>query len=294
LDRTVKSQILKRGYSIEIWREFLIIKMTKLRKSNNMKTQIKNIFNNSGKEEILNKKGFYSISPNSKDNRNLEIIRLDNICKRYKMGEEIVQAVCDASLTINKGDFVAIVGPSGSGKSTMMNMVGALDLASKGDIFLDNIDIEHLSESRLAQIRGKRIGFIFQTFNLIPTLNALENVALPMIFQGVSKSKRIEMAKKLLNDVKLSHRMYHLPNELSGGERQRVAIARALANDPEVILADEPTGNLDSKTGEEIMRMFIDLNNSGKTIIMITHDNELAKRAKRIIRLRDGKIVSQE
>jgi putative ABC transport system ATP-binding protein len=151
-----------------------------------------------------------------------------------------------------------------------------------------------LSESRLAQIRGKRIGFIFQTFNLIPTLNALENVALPMIFQGVSKGRRIERAKKLLLDVKLSHRMHHLPNELSGGERQRVAIARALANDPEVILADEPTGNLDSKTGEEIMNMFMELNNNGKTIIMITHDNELAKRAKRIIRLKDGKVISQE
>lgn len=220
-----------------------------------------------------------------------EIIRLDNICKRYKMGDSIVQAVCDASLTIKKGEFVAIVGPSGSGKSTMMNMVGALDLASRGEIFLDGIDIEHLSESKLAQIRGKRIGFIFQTFNLIPTLNALENVALPMIFQGISRYKRIERAKKLLNDVKLGHRMYHLPNELSGGERQRVAIARALANDPEVILADEPTGNLDSKTGEEIMSMFMELNNSGKTIIMITHDPNLAKKAKRVVKLRDGMIV---
>jgi len=232
--------------------------------------------------------------PAIREKNTQEIIRLDNICKRYKMGEEIVQAVCDASLTINKGDFVAIVGPSGSGKSTMMNMVGALDLASRGEIFLDNIDIEHLHESKLAQIRGKRIGFIFQTFNLIPTLNALENVALPMIFQGVSAWKRTERAKKLLNDVKLSHRMYHLPNELSGGERQRVAIARALANDPEVILADEPTGNLDSKTGEEILNMFMELNKQGKTIIMITHDNNLALKARRIVKLRDGKIISDE
>ncbi len=224
-------------------------------------------------------------------NHEKEIIRLDDICKRYKMGDSIVQAVCDASLAINKGEFVAIVGPSGSGKSTMMNMVGALDLASKGEIYLDGIDIEHLAESRLAQIRGRRIGFIFQTFNLIPTLNALENVALPMVFQGVPRHKRIEKAKKLLVDVKLGHRMHHLPNELSGGERQRVAIARALANDPEVILADEPTGNLDSKTGEEIMNMFMELNSNGKTIIMITHDPNLAKKAKRIIKLRDGKIV---
>jgi len=227
-----------------------------------------------------------------KKNEN-EIIRLDNIFKTYRMGNSIIQAVCDVSLNINKGEFVAITGPSGSGKSTMMNMVGALDLASKGEILLDGIDIEHLAESRLAQIRGKRIGFIFQTFNLIPTLNALENVALPMIFQGVPKRKRMERAKLLLEEVKLERRMYHLPNELSGGERQRVAIARALANDPEVILADEPTGNLDSKTGEEILKMFIELNKKGKTIIMITHDNNLAKRAQRIIRIRDGKLVKE-
>jgi putative ABC transport system ATP-binding protein len=224
-----------------------------------------------------------------KDNN--EIIKLDNISKTYQMGSTLIKAVNDASLTIKKGEFVAIVGPSGSGKSTMMNMVGALDLASKGDIYLDNINIEKVSESQLAQIRGKRIGFIFQTFNLIPTLNAVENVALPMTFQNVPRYKRIERAKELLREVKLEHRMYHLPNELSGGERQRVAIARALANDPEVILADEPTGNLDSKTGEEILNMFIDLNKRGKTIIMITHDNNLAKRAQRMIKLKDGMIV---
>ena len=250
----------------------------KLIKTRRIQHQVKSIFANP--DRVISEKSI--------------IIKLKDLCKRYKMGEEIIQAVCDVNVSIYKGDFVAIVGPSGSGKSTMMNMVGALDLASQGDIFLDKIDIEHLSESKLAQIRGKRIGFIFQTFNLIPTLNALENVALPMIFQGVPRGKRIERAKKLLSDVKLNHRMYHLPNELSGGERQRVAIARALANDPEVILADEPTGNLDSKTGEEIMNMFIDLNKNGKTIIMITHDNELAKRAKRVIRLKDGKVISQE
>jgi len=223
--------------------------------------------------------------------QNNEIIRLDNICKNYKMGEAIIQAVCEASLTINRGDFVAIVGPSGSGKSTMMNLVGALDLATKGEIYLDNVDIEHLHESDLAQIRGKKIGFIFQTFNLIPTLNALENVALPIIFQGVPRWKRIERAKKLLDEVKLSHRMYHLPNELSGGERQRVAIARALANEPEVILADEPTGNLDSKTGEEILNLFMNLNKQGKTIIIITHDPNIAKKARKIVKLKDGRIV---
>ena len=225
-------------------------------------------------------------------NHELEVIRLDNICKKYKMGDSIIQAVCDVNLGINKGEFVAIVGPSGSGKSTMMNMVGALDLASEGDIFLDGIDIEHLAESRLAQIRGKRIGFIFQTFNLIPTLNALENVALPMIFQGVPKWKRIERAKKLLENVKLSHRIYHLPNELSGGERQRVAIARALANEPEVILADEPTGNLDSKTGSNVIDFLRKLHKEeGKTVVMVTHDESLARKAQRIIKIKDGKNV---
>ncbi|MBR9703991.1 ABC transporter ATP-binding protein [Candidatus Pacearchaeota archaeon] len=220
-----------------------------------------------------------------------DIIKLKNVSKNFIMGDSVIKAVCNVDLVIKKGEFVAIVGPSGSGKSTMMNLVGALDLATKGGIFLDGVDIENLSESNLAQIRGKKIGFIFQTFNLVPTLTAIENITLPMIFQGISRWQRIETAKKLLKDVGLDHRMYHLPNELSGGERQRVAIARALANDPDVILADEPTGNLDSKTGDEIMRMFLDLNKKGKTIIMITHDHDLARKAKRIIRIRDGKIV---
>ena len=221
----------------------------------------------------------------------LPIISLKNVCKNYVMGEEIVRAAEDINLDIYKGDFVAIVGPSGSGKSTMMNLVGALDLASKGDIFLDSVDIELLEESDLAQIRGKKIGFVFQTFNLIPTLTALDNVSLPMMFQGINKEERDERAKMLLEKVNLGHRLTHLPNELSGGERQRVAIARALANNPEIILADEPTGNLDSKTGQEILEMFKQLNNEGKTIIFITHDKELAKKAKRIVHLKDGRIV---
>ena len=217
-------------------------------------------------------------------------IELKKVSKNYEMGESVVKAVQDANLEIKQGEFVAIVGPSGSGKSTMMNLVGALDLASFGDIYLDSLDIEHLEESELAQIRGKKIGFIFQTFNLMPTLNALDNVALPMMFQGIEKEEREERAEKLLRDVGLGHRLNHLPNELSGGERQRVAIARALANDPDIILADEPTGNLDSKTGEDILKMFIELNKKGKTIIVVTHDNELAKNAKRIVRIKDGKI----
>jgi len=219
-----------------------------------------------------------------------EIIKLDNVSKRYEMGEEIINAACDINLTINKGDFVAITGPSGSGKSTMMNLVGALDLASNGEIYLDKTDIEHLEESELAQIRGKKIGFIFQTFNLIPTLNALDNVSLPLLFQGVDKEEREDRARKLLESVGLGHRLTHLPNELSGGERQRVAIARALANDPEIILADEPTGNLDSKTGQEILELFKKLNKQGKTVIMVTHDPNLAKKANRIVKLKDGRI----
>lgn len=218
------------------------------------------------------------------------IIELDKVEKHYQMGNSTVKALDGVSVKINKGDFVVIIGPSGSGKSTMMNMVGALDLATKGEIYLDGQDIEHLEESELAQIRGRKIGFVFQTFNLIPTLTALENVALPMLFQGIDSEERILRAEKILEDVKLSHRRNHLPNELSGGERQRVAIGRALANNPEVILADEPTGNLDSKTGLEIMNLFNDLNKKGKTIILVTHDLSLVKYASKVLKIRDGKI----
>jgi putative ABC transport system ATP-binding protein len=219
------------------------------------------------------------------------IIELKNVCKKYQMGNEVVHALEGIDVQIKKGDFVVMTGPSGSGKSTMMNMVGALDLASCGSIYLDNQDIEKMEESELAQVRGKKIGFVFQTFNLIPTLTALGNVALPMIFHGIPKEEREERARNLLKQVKLEHRMNHLPNELSGGERQRVAIARALANNPEVILADEPTGNLDSKTGLEIMNMLKELNKQGKTIILVTHDLNLIKYGNKIIKLKDGKIV---
>ncbi len=218
------------------------------------------------------------------------IIQLKNVHKDYLMGDSIVRALDGVDAIINKGDFIAIIGPSGSGKSTMMNMVGALDLASKGEIYLDGRDIEHLEESELAQIRGRKIGFVFQTFNLIPTLTALENVALPMLFQGILKEERLERAKMLLKKVGLQDRMKHLPSELSGGQRQRVAIARALANDPEVILADEPTGNLDSKTGKEILEMFIKLNKEGKTIIVVTHDSDVAKHAGKVLKMKDGKL----
>jgi len=219
------------------------------------------------------------------------IIQLKNVHKEYEVGESKIHAVEAVDLTINKGDFIAIVGPSGSGKSTMMNLVGALDLATEGEIFLDGQDIEHLEESDLAQLRGKKIGFVFQTFNLVPTLTALENVMLPMIFQDVVKEERIERASKLLSDLGMEHRLEHLPSELSGGERQRVALARALANDPEVILADEPTGNLDSKRSEEIAKKFVKLSKQGKTIILVTHDLEVANYANKIYKLKDGRIV---
>jgi putative ABC transport system ATP-binding protein len=219
-----------------------------------------------------------------------EIIKLRDVCKDYQMGESVVRAVCGIDLSIKKGDFIAIVGPSGSGKSTMMGLVGALDLATRGEIYLDGRDIEHLGESELAQIRGKKIGFIFQTFNLLPTLTAKENVIIPMMFQNYSREEKENRATELLKELGLEKRMDHLPSRLSGGERQRVAIARALANDPEVILADEPTGNLDSKTGEQVMEILKNLNKQGKTIILVTHNPEMAKQAKKIIKLKDGKI----
>lgn len=219
------------------------------------------------------------------------VIQLDEVSKYYEMGRTLVKALDGISINIERGDFVAIMGPSGSGKSTAMNLVGSLDLATGGSIFLDGINIEHLDESELAQIRGRKIGFIFQSFNLIPTLTALENVMLPMTFQGIAKSERENRAAELLKIVDLAERAGHYPNELSGGEQQRVAIARALANNPEVILADEPTGNLDTKTGEKVMEFLNELNKKGKTIIFVTHSHELAEKyARKIFFLKDGKI----
>ncbi len=219
------------------------------------------------------------------------VIELRDVWKIYKMGDVNVPALRGLSLQICKGDFVSIMGPSGSGKSTAMNMVGALDVPTKGKIFLNGQNIAKLSESDLAQIRGKTIGFIFQQFNLLPTLSALENVTLPMIFQGTPREERIEKAKQLLMMVGLGDRMHHKPSELSGGQQQRVAIARSLCNDPEVILADEPTGNLDSKTGNEIMALLGGLNrDQGKTVIMVTHDANVAKHADRVELLKDGQV----
>lgn len=219
------------------------------------------------------------------------LIELKDVAKYYRMGESIVKAVDGMDIKIHDGDFVAIMGPSGSGKSTAMNLVGSLDLATRGKIFLNGTNIEHLDESDLAQLRGKKIGFIFQQFNLIPNLTAKENIMLPMMFQGAPAAEREKKAEELLELVELGDRMDHYPNQLSGGQQQRVAIARALANDPDVILADEPTGNLDTKTGEKVMEFLNDLNEKGKTIIMVTHDPKLAQEHSKIIyQIKDGKV----
>ncbi len=218
-----------------------------------------------------------------------ELIRLKEVSKFYNMGDVVVKALDKLDLVINEGEFVAIMGPSGSGKSTSMNLVGSLDTPTHGTIYLDGKDISEMHESDLAQIRGKKIGFIFQSFNLIPNLTAIENVMLPMTFQGIDPEDRRDKAEELLKLVELDERMDHYPSQLSGGQRQRVAIARSLANDPEVILADEPTGNLDTKTGEIVLEFLEKLHRKGKTIIMVTHDPDLAvKYAEVVYWLRDG------
>jgi len=222
-----------------------------------------------------------------------EVIRLENVKKIYDLGKVKVEAVRGISLAIYKGEFVGIEGPSGSGKSTLLNLIGCLDVPTKGEIYLDGEKVSSLKESDLATIRGKKIGFIFQQFNLIPTLSALENVMLPMVFQGVPLAKRMKRAKELLKMVELEERMNHKPSELSGGQQQRVAIARALANNPSMILADEPTGNLDSKTGEHVMEQLNKLNAAGITIVMVTHDPRSAGHAKRVVYIKDGKLYKK-
>ena len=222
------------------------------------------------------------------------VIELRKVNKIYQMGEVEVKALKDVSIEINKGEFVSIVGKSGSGKSTLVNMIGCLDVPTSGAVYLENQDISNLEESDLAQIRGKKIGFIFQTFNLMPTLSVFENISLPMIFQGYSDEEIKDKVDELLEMVELSSRAHHKPSELSGGQRQRVAIARALSNDPEVILADEPTGNLDSKTGKQVMDFLYALNkDKNVTLILVTHDDDLAKWAERTLVLSDGGIVNE-
>jgi|TARA_B100002003_G_scaffold41362_1_gene36884 putative ABC transport system ATP-binding protein len=220
-----------------------------------------------------------------------ELIRLNKVSKFYQMGDEVVKALNDVDFKVFEGEFVAVMGPSGSGKSTAMNLIGSLDVPTKGTIYLDGQDISKLTESELAQIRGEKIGFIFQSFNLIPNLTAKENVMLPMMFLGIDIEERVSRAEELLELVDLGNRMDHYPNQLSGGQMQRVAISRSLANDPEVILADEPTGNLDTKTGQVIIEFLEKFNRDGKTVIMVTHESELAKKYADVVYwLKDGKL----
>ncbi len=223
-----------------------------------------------------------------------KIIQAVNLTKIYDLGHQQVEALKGASLTIMKNEFVAIMGPSGSGKSTLMNILGCLDIPTAGDYFLNGKLVSTLSEDELAYIRNKEIGFVFQVFNLLPRANAFRNVELPMIYAGASREEREERARRALEMVEMKDRMHHLPSELSGGERQRVAIARALVNDPSLLLADEPTGNLDTRTGEEILKLFHKINDGGNTIIMVTHDREVANHARRIIHIRDGQIEKEE
>ncbi len=224
----------------------------------------------------------------------MPLLNLKEITKEYKLGETVVRALRGLDLSIEEGEIVAIMGPSGSGKSTLMHIIGALDTPSNGTAFLDGQDLERLKEKQLVALRGKKVGFVFQTFNLIQTLTAQQNVELPMIFQGIRRAERAQRAKELLVKVGLADRVRHKPSELSGGERQRVAIARALANDPEIILADEPTGNLDTESGGAILEMLKGLRvDDGKTVIIVTHDPEATAIADRVIHLRDGHVVEE-
>ncbi len=222
------------------------------------------------------------------------VIRLNAISRHYKVGTEIVKALDEITLDIKRNEYVALMGPSGSGKSTLMNLLGCLDTPTAGSYFLNGKDVSRMNDNELADIRNREIGFIFQTFNLLPRSTALENVMLPLVYSGIGKQQRIEIAEKVLADVQLTDRIKHRPNELSGGQRQRVAIARALVNSPSIILADEPTGNLDSKTSVEIMGLLETIHKAGNTIILVTHEEDIAMHAHRVVRLRDGRIESDD
>ena len=220
------------------------------------------------------------------------VIDLKNIIRNFQLGPQTVHVLKGIDLTIKKGEYVALMGPSGSGKSTLMNLLGCLDTPTSGSYMIANRDVSKMNDNQLADVRNKEIGFVFQTFNLIPRQTALQNVALPLVYAGEKKEKRLSRAKKVLDEVGLSDRITHKPNQLSGGQRQRVAIARALVNSPSIILADEPTGNLDSSTSNEIMKLFEEIHKNGNTLIIVTHEEEIAQHANRIIRLKDGEIES--
>jgi putative ABC transport system ATP-binding protein len=220
------------------------------------------------------------------------VIDLKNIIRNFQLGPQTVHVLKGINLTIKKGEYVALMGPSGSGKSTLMNLLGCLDTPTSGSYMIANRDVSKMNDNQLADVRNKEIGFVFQTFNLIPRQTALQNVALPLVYAGEKKDKRISRAKKVLDEVGLSDRITHKPNQLSGGQRQRVAIARALVNSPSIILADEPTGNLDSSTSNEIMKLFEEIHKNGNTLIIVTHEEDIAQHANRIIRLKDGEIES--